>query len=181
MSFKKSRGFTLLELLVVVTLLLIVFSIVGLTFVNNIRGIRDIQAEINNQARDLSLLNVLSKQLFARYNKLNENIIVERDRLSFYTYYPVFFEGAVRAEYIFEPYENNKVRVIYEESPYVDGKLGVEGVKKQFIGVFERVALEPLLGDRWLENYRGKNFPIIYRLILDDSTYYITICRRIEK
>ncbi len=180
MSFKEvdNRGFSLLELIVVISLLSIFFGIIGITFINSTRGIRQVQTDIQKQIRDLSFLNQLSKQLFAKYENKPENIIVQRDRISFYTYYPLFFEGAVRAEYVFEKTENDRIKITYQESPYVDGKLGIEGVKKQFVGIFNSVSVEVLQGDVWLENYRGKIFPRIIRIKLDEDLFYITIRRR---
>ncbi len=179
MNFKKvNNGFSLLELILVITLLLLVFGIVGSIFVNNIKAVKELQTDIQIETRNLSFINQLSKQLFAKYEKKPENIIIQRDRVSFYTYYPVFFEGAVRAEYIFEKTDNQKIKVIYEEFPYVDNNLGLEGIKKQYIGTFNKVYIEILQRDTWLENYRGKRFPRIIKLTLDDSIFYIAIRRR---
>ena len=174
MNLQNKKAFTILELLLVVTLLLMIFGIAGFTFINNLKGIQQISYTINEEVNNLSFFNQLSKQLFAKFEKKPVNVIVERDRISFYTIMPVFFEGAVRAEYIFEK-KGDKIKVVYEEFPYVDGNLGLEGIKKQLIGIYDSVKVEVLKGDRWLENYRGREFPKIFKLVVNDEQFYITI------
>ncbi len=177
-SSKQNRAFSLLELIIVISLLGIVFGIIGTTFINSVKSVRNVEDEIQNQINNISLYNQLAKQLFAKYEKKKLNIIIQRDRISFYTYYPVFFEGAVRAEYVFEKLGEEKIKVVYQEAPYVDGKLGIEGVKKQTIGIYKNVSVDILQGNNWLENYKGKRFPKVLRLSLNDSIYYITVRRR---
>ncbi len=173
MNLQDNKAFTILELLLVVTLLLLIFGIAGFTFINNLKGIQELDVTINKEVNNLSLLNQLSKQLFAKYEKKPVNIIVERDRISFYTLLPVFFEGAVRSEYIFEK-EGEKIKITYEEYPYVDGNLGLEGIKRQVIGLFDSIKVEVLEGDRWLENYKGAKFPTIFKIIINGEEFYIT-------
>ena len=174
----KNNGFTLLELLLVILLLVITFGVIGFTFVNNLTGIKRLDITINQEVSKLSLINQLSKQLFARFEYHGKpnytNIILERDHLSFYTLYPAFFQGCVRAEYTFEKIDENKVKVIYEEFPFRDGNLGMPGLKKQVVGIFPKLSLEVLKRDKWYENYKGTKVPTIFRLIIGDETYYIT-------
>ncbi|NPA51913.1 MAG: type II secretion system protein [Aquificae bacterium] len=177
-SKESKRGFSLLELIVVITLLSIVFGIIGTVFINSSKGITQVQINIQKEIKNLSFLNQLSKQLFAKYEKKPQNIVIQRDRISFYTYYSLFFEGAVRAEYIFEETENDLIKVTYEEAPYVDGKLGIQGLKRQYIGLYKKVTVDVLQGDSWFENYRGKLFPRIIKLTLDGEQFYITIRRQ---
>ncbi len=173
MNLQNNKAFTILELLLVVTLLLLIFGIAGFSFINNLKGIQQIDSTINNEVNNLSLINQLSKQLFAKYEKKSINIIVERDRISFYTLLPVFFEGAVRAEYIFEK-EGDKIKISYEEYPYVDGNLGLEGIKRQVVGLYDSIKVEVLQGDRWLENYKGAEFPTVFKVIVNGEEFYIT-------
>ncbi len=172
MNLQNKKAFTILELLLVITLLLLIFGVAGFTFINNLKGIKDVDITINTEVNNLSLLNQLSKQLFAKYEKKPVNIIVERDRISFYTLLPIFFEGAVRSEYIFEK-EGDKIKVVYEEYPFVDGNLGMEGIKRQVIGIFNDIKVEVLEGDRWLENYKGGEVPTIFKLIINGEEFYI--------
>ncbi len=173
MNLQDKKAFTILELLLVITLLLLIFGIAGFAFINNLKGIQEVDITINKEVNNLSLINQLSKQLFAKYEKKPVNIIVERDRISFYTLLPVFFEGAVRAEYIFEK-EGGKIKVKYEEYPYVDGNLGLEGIKRQTIGIYDSIKIEVLQGDIWLENYKGAAFPNVFKIIVNGEEFYIT-------
>jgi hypothetical protein len=172
MNLQNKNAFTILELLLVITLLLLIFGIAGFSFINNLKGVQQIDTTINKEVNNLSLLNQLSKQLFAKYEKKPVNIVVERDRLSFYTLLPVFFEGAVRAEYIFEK-KGDKIKITYQEYPYVDGNLGMEGIKRQVIGIYDSINIEVLQGDRWLENYKGAEFPYIFKITINGEEFYI--------
>ena len=168
----KNRGFTLLELLLVVSLLLIVFGVVGLSFTANIKGNIELSGRINKTVEELSIYNQLAKQFFSGYTGLGTNIKLEKDRLSFYTLYPVLYFGAVRAEYYVEDFEGKK-KLVYEEFPYVDGKLGYGGLKKQVLGVFKNVSFEAYTGNRFYTSYSGKTFPKVLKVTLDDKEYYI--------
>jgi len=166
----KNKGFTLLELLLVLSLILIVFGIVGFSFTSNIKQNLNLSLEINKTIQSLSIYNQLSKQLFSKYEKTNINFKLDEDRISFYTLYPVFFEGAVRAEYYVEN-KNKKIFLFYEEFPYVDGKLGNTGLKKQLLGIFEDVKFEAVKGDRYYESISGRNFPQAVKISLDGRSF----------
>ncbi|EDP73125.1 hypothetical protein HG1285_10797 [Hydrogenivirga sp. 128-5-R1-1] len=66
---KQDKGFTLLELLIVITLIAIVFSIGGFVFINNIKSMFSFSSELNNSTVQLSFINQLTAQLFFKIRK----------------------------------------------------------------------------------------------------------------
>ncbi|SNZ06478.1 prepilin-type N-terminal cleavage/methylation domain-containing protein [Persephonella hydrogeniphila] len=168
----KSKGFTLLELLLVVSLLLLVFGTVGYTFISNIRGSAELSYLTERYISYISVKNQLAKQMFSKVEKRKENFILGNGGISFYTVYPLFFTGAVRAEYRVEK-EGQKSKLFYMEYPYMDGRLGSDGIKKVLLGVFDDIEFEAYYKGRFLQHYRGKNFPSIIRLKIDGKSFYI--------
>ncbi len=173
---KQDKGFTLLELLIVITLIAIVFSIGGFVFINNIKSMFSFSSELNNSTVQLSFINQLTAQLFSKYEKRYENIKIDEDRISFYTGYPVFYEGFVRAEYILKKNKDTGyTTVYYEEFPYIDGNLGFDGLKKSYIGKFKNLKISVYDGGKWYINYRNKKFPAVIKVSIDGNDYYITV------
>ncbi|RMA93167.1 prepilin-type N-terminal cleavage/methylation domain-containing protein [Hydrogenothermus marinus] len=126
------KAFTLLELLIVIVLVMIVFSIGGAVFINNIKSLIFFSSDLTKESHQIGFINQLTSQLYSKYEKRDINIKIDENRISFYTGYPIFYEGFVRAEYIIEKDENNNFKkVYYEEFPYIDGNLGFEGLKKK--------------------------------------------------
>ena len=170
---KDKKGFTLLELLLVFTLLLVVFGVIGLSFTGNIKGNIELSAKVNKTVEGLSIYNQIAKQFFSGYTERRINIKLDGDRLSFYTRYPLFFPGVVRAEYYIEKDEDGKEKLIYEEFPYVDGKLGYPGLKKQVLGTFKDVKFEAYKGSRFYNSFSGKKFPSVIKIYLDGHEFYV--------
>ena len=168
----KNKGFTLLELLLVLVLILLAFGVIGFSFTSNIKGNIELSTKINSYIESLSIYNQIAKQFFSGYTKKRINIRLNKDRLSFYTYYPLFYPGAVRAEYYIEE-EKGVKKLIYEEYPYVDGRLGFEGLKKQVLGRFKNIYFEAYKGNRFYTSYSGKEFPQVLKLVLDEQEYLI--------
>jgi len=169
----KNKAFTLLELLIVITLLGIFFGLVSLIFITNIKAGLDLSLRANSEIQYLSIYNQIRKQFVARYTKQDKNVYITRDRVSFYTYYPVFFYGAVRVEYYIQRNED-KYQLIYEEFPFVDGKLGNKGLKKMVLGEFEKAQIEAYFkNNRKQLEYKGKDFPTYLKLILNDNEFFI--------
>lgn len=178
---KKNEGFSLLELLVVIILISLVFSIGGTVFINNIKSMGDFENSINNNINEIAFINQLTAGLYSKYEKRDENIKIEEDRISFYTGYPVFYEGFVRAEYILKKSDEDYTDIYYEEFPYVDGNLGFDGIKKSYIGKFKNLKIYIYDGQNWLVNYKGKNFPQIIKISIDGFDYYITTNAKVVK
>ena len=170
----KNKGFTLLELLLVVTLLLVVFSVVGSVFISEMKGNIQLTAKMNRYIQYLSVKNQLTKQFFSKIENRSMTFKLGSDGISFYTLYPVFFTGAVRAEYKIEKTKNDKYRLIYEEFPYIDGNLGGAGLKKITLGTFDKVSFSIINDGKEYENYSGKKFPQILKLKINEETFYIT-------
>ncbi|WP_457640537.1 prepilin-type N-terminal cleavage/methylation domain-containing protein [Persephonella sp.] len=171
---KDKKGFTLLELLLVVTLILITFSVIGISYISNLKDSINLSSKISRYTQYLSVNNQLSKQIFAKIEIKPQNFQLDRDRISFYTLYPIFYSGAVRAEYRIKKLENGRYILVYEEFPYIDGKLGWEGLKKITLGNFEKISFFVIQNGRIYENYSRKNFPQIIKMVIDDETFYIT-------
>jgi len=169
----KDKGFTLLELLLVITLVMLVFGIVGFSFVNFLTGNARLSAQINNTIKDLSVYNQITKQMFSLYTGKKINIQIDANRISLYTLFPVFYEGAVRAEYYIKE-ENKKKILIYEEYPYVDGKLGYPGLKKMVLGEFQSLSFEILKDGRFADQYAGQKTPPALKITADGGEYIIT-------
>lgn len=162
---KNKNGFTLLELLVVITLLLLIFGIIGYTYVSNIKGLSYLSIKSQETVQEISFISQISKQIFSSIEKKPINFELEEGRISFYTLYSIFYEGAVRAEYRIEKIKD-KYKVSYMEFPYIDGKLGNEGLKRTIIGYFDNIKVEVLQNGRFLRNFRSGEFPqylIIFR------------------
>ncbi|ACO03232.1 MAG TPA: prepilin-type N-terminal cleavage/methylation domain-containing protein [Persephonella sp.] len=174
---RDKRGFTLLEVLLVLTLILLVFGVVGFSYISNVRDSMDLTSRISKYTQYLSVTNQLSKQIFARFEKKEQNFLLDRDRISFYTLYPLFYSGAVRAEYRIKKTEEGRYILVYEEFPYIDGKLGWDGIKKITIGNFKKISFFAVDKGKIYENFRGKSFPDIIKIIIDDQTFYITAGR----
>ncbi len=170
-----NKGFTLLELLIVVVLISIVFSIGGMVFINNLKSFSDFNIGLAEKSLEIGFVNQLSSQMFSKYEGKPTNFVLTNSSLSFYTYYPVIFDGLVRAEYTFEKDENGIVTVKYEEFPYVDGKLGTSGLKEIFIGKYNNISIEVLQNGVWEKIYKHKKFPQIVKLKINSFTYYITV------
>jgi len=169
----EEKAFTLLELIVVITLLSVLFALIGFTFIKNIEGSIYTSEEIYNTVKEVSVYNQLEKQIFSKKTaNRNISILLSENRLSFYTGYPIFYTGFVRAEYIIQE-ENNKKVLIYEEFPYIDGKLGTEGLKKVNLGKFDNLSIEVIKDKKVYKSYKGKNFPDLIRLEIDNNIYYI--------
>ncbi len=174
---KNKAGFTLLELLLVLVLILLVFGVIGFSFTTNIKGNVYLSQKINKTVEQLSIYNQISKQFFSGYTGKAVNIKLDKERLSFYTFYPVFYSGAVRAEYYIET-SGNKKKLIYEEFPYVDGKLGFGGLKRIVLGTFDNISFEAFNRNRFYSSFTGKVFPRVLKVTLDRKDYYIFSGRR---
>ncbi len=172
---KNTKAFTLLELIVVITLLSVVFALIGFTFIKNIEGSLDVSKTIHKTVSSLSIYNQLKKQIFAKYTPKNQKIVIKlsEDSLSFYTGYPIFYEGFVRAEYKIEKTKDNKKILIYEEYPYIDGKLGGDGIKKVVLGKFKDLSIEFIKNKKVYKSFNGNKFPEIIKINIDDYEYYI--------
>lgn len=170
---RNKNAFTLLELLVVITLLLLVFGIIGYSYVSNIKGLTDLSIKSQETVQELSFVNQLSKQIFSSIVKKNINFELEEDRISFYTLYPIFYEGAVRAEYRIEKVKD-KYKVSYMEFPYIDGKLGNEGLKKTIVGYFTDLKVEVLQNGKFWKNYKSKDFPQFLVIFTKNRKYLIS-------
>jgi prepilin-type N-terminal cleavage/methylation domain-containing protein len=169
----KTKGFTLLELLLVITLLGIFFGLVSLIYISNIKAGLDLSLQANQQIQILSIYNQLRKQFVAKYPKGKIDIYITDDRISFYTLYPVFFFGAVRVEYYIKRVDD-KYLLIYEEFPFVDGKLGNRGLKKMILGKFNNVKLEAYDNrNTKITNYKGNKFPKYIKLQIEGKELYI--------
>ena len=168
----KNRGFTLLEILIVIALLGIFFGLVSLIYITNVKSILDLSSQANEKIKILSIYNQLRKQFVSKYTKKDINFYITKDRISFYTYYPVFYYGAVRVEYYIKQV-GDKYQLVYEEFPYIDGKLGNDGLKKMVLGEFKNLKLEAYDKDRKrLETYKGKDFPQYLKLNINGSEFY---------
>ena len=179
MKNKISKGFTLLELIVVITLLSIIFALIGFTFIKNIEGSLEISEKINETVSALSVYNQLERQIFARYTPDNKKNVIKltEESLSFYTGYPIFYEGFVRVEYKIEETEDNEKLLIYEEFPYIDGKLGGDGLKKTVLGKFKDIRIEFIKDLKVYKSYEGKVYPQIIKLYINDEEFFINISR----
>ncbi|HIE59015.1 MAG TPA: prepilin-type N-terminal cleavage/methylation domain-containing protein [Persephonella sp.] len=170
---KNKNAFTLLELLIVITLLLLIFGIIGYTYVSNIKGLSYLSIKSQKTVQEISLVSQITKQIFSSIEKKTINFELEEDRISFYTLYPIFYEGAVRAEYRIEKVKD-KYKVLYMEFPYIDGKLGDEGLKKTVIGYFDYIKVEVLQNGRFLRNFRSKGFPQYLIIFTKNRKYLIS-------
>jgi len=171
-----NKGFTLLEVLLVVSLLLVVFGLFGFSFINTVKGNLSLKEKLYKNISHLSVYNQLTKQLFSVYTEKEPSIYLEQDRLSFYTLYPVFFEGGVRAEY-YTQQNGDKTLLLYEEFPYIDGRLGYKGTKKMVLGSFKTVKFEAVEGGRVYKSYKGEKPPEGIVITLDNHSYIITTGR----
>lgn len=164
-------AFTLLELIIYITLALIVSSITLYIYVNTTYGIKDLQKNNAIMIQKMSTLIQLEKQVFAIYKDKNY-LKLKDNRLSFYTLYPSLYSGVVRAEYYFNPDE--KV-LYYEEYPYIDGNLGSDGLKKVVIGRFDSVKFSILTDNEWVDEYDlGKPSKAI-KVSLDNEQYFLVL------
>jgi len=173
-TLMKNKAFTLLEILLVITLTLLVFGVIGFSFFNFMVSNTKLSAQIDETVQHLSLYNQLSKQLFSIYTQQDTNIKIDQNRLSFYTYYPVFYQGAVRAEYYIKK-EGDKKVLFYEEFPYVDGKLGYAGLKRVVLGVFKDFSFEVFKKGKYTDRFIGKYPPTVVRILSDKEEYIITV------
>ncbi|OMH40861.1 type II secretion system protein [Desulfurobacterium indicum] len=171
---KKSKSaFTLLEILIVVSLMAVLLAAVEFFYSGTVFSSGDIEQKAVYVENDLNLYSQLSRQLFSFFKPRNENFLLTKDRLAFYTLYPVFYSGGVKAVYIFRREGNGKTEVIYQEFPYPDGKLDSNGTKKIVIGDFSNFEFQVLNGGNWTENFEG-NFTGIARLFVDGKKFLIT-------
>jgi len=170
----KDKGFTLLELLLVVTLLLIVFSVMGSVFVSEMKGSIYLTGKLNRYIEYLSIKNQITRQFFSKIENRKINFRLGSDGVSFYTLYPIFYLGAVRAEYRIEKIENNRYRLVYQEFPFIDDNLGNEGLKKITLGTFEEIRFSAINDGKEYENYSSHNFPEILKIQINKESFYIT-------
>ena len=170
---QRNKGYTLLELLLVISLLSIAFSLIGLIYINNIKGNIKLTAEVNQNIKYLSVYNQIQKQFYSYYLNRKINIKLENNRLSFYTGYPIFYGGIVRAEYYTELSEDGNYYLIYEEFPYPDGKLGFEGSKKLVLGKFKNVNFNIMNKNKIFSSFKNKKFPNGLILEIDEKKFYI--------
>jgi hypothetical protein len=168
---KNILAFTLLELLIYITLAIIVSSITLYIYLNTSYGIRDIKQNNMAMTQRFSILVQMEKQLFSLY-KEGGAIKLKDGRLSFYTLYPVFYSGIVRAEYFFD--RGTKL-LYYEEYPYVDGNLGTDGLKKMVLGKFDELDFYFLDNSSWSKDYKDGITLKAIRLDIDNESYYLVL------
>lgn len=171
LNIELKPSFTLLELLIYITLALIVSSITLYIYVNTTYGIKDLQKNNVSLMQKLSIINQLEKQIFSLY-KSGEFIKLDSSRLSFYTMYPVFYNGIVRSEYYFDP---NEKAFYYEEYPYIDKNLGGSGLKKTILGKFENVKFYTYKDNVWVEAVKNNDFSKMIKLEIDNESYYLVL------
>ena len=143
---KSERAFTLLEILVVVALVAVLFSAVEFFYSGTMFSSGDLERRAVRLEDAVSLYSQLSRQLFSSFNPEQENFLLTGDRLSFYTLYPVFYSGGVRAVYLFKKTESGDTEVIYQEFPYPDGKLEANGTMRFVVGRFSGFSFSVLSG-----------------------------------
>ncbi|WP_457570146.1 type II secretion system protein [Desulfurobacterium sp.] len=171
---KKSKSaFTLLEILIVVSLMAVLFAAVEFFYSGTVFSSGDVEKKAVCMENDLNLYSQLSRQLFSFFKPESENFLLTKNRLAFYTLYPVFYSGGVRAVYIFKKKDNGKTEVIYQEFPYPDGKLDSNGTKEIVLGDFSSFGFQVLNGGNWTESFEG-NFTGIARLFVDGEKFLIT-------
>ncbi|MCX8083909.1 MAG: hypothetical protein N3C60_03210 [Calditerrivibrio sp.] len=102
----------------------------------------------------------------------NVSIRLKNGRLSFYTMVPVLYSGIVRAEYYFDKGEKT---FHYEEYPYIDGRLGESGLKRNVLGRFDEVKFYALKDGTWTEELSEKDKTGVIKMVIDGQDHYLVL------
>jgi hypothetical protein len=168
------KGFTILELLIVITMMVLLSTVTLYVYINTIDGAKRIEKSNEEILQTCAALVQMEKQLFSIYKAEGGYIQFKKGRLSFYTYYPVLYGGIVRAEYYVKQVDEKQL-LVYEEYPYVDHKLGEDGLKKITLGSFDALKLQVVDAFKGATDNDIDNPTDLkgFRLEIDNKEYYV--------
>ncbi len=142
----RGKGFTLPEVLVVLILLGVLFSIVGTVFLRGSDSALSVIERAEKLKLEVSLFWDLQRKIIG-----SRNLKVEGDAIYMVSSGGSYYPGVVKCAYLFK-----HGKLYYYEYPYPLGALDeVEEDKLVLIGNFESVTFSAIERDREYETYEG--------------------------
>jgi len=168
------KGFTILELLIVITMMVLLSTVTLYVYINTIDGAKRIEKSNEEILQTCAALVQMEKQLFLFIKQKAVTSSLKRGDCHFILIIQCFMGGIVRAEYYVKQVDQKQL-LVYEEYPYVDNKLGEDGLKKITLGSFDTLKLQAV------DSFKGTTDNDIdnptnikgFRLEIDNKEYYV--------
>ncbi|MGB9873733.1 MAG: type II secretion system protein [Hydrogenobacter sp.] len=143
---KDKKGFTLLEVLVVLMIVGILFSVLSYSFYSFLTNSTNLLADSEKLKQEASLLlNIQRKVLSAK------TLYIEKDKLFMITSAGDYYEGVVKCAYIYK-----EKTLYYYEFPYPYGDIRFyEEDKLIKLGRFESFSVRAYAGGSFMDSFQG--------------------------
>jgi prepilin-type N-terminal cleavage/methylation domain-containing protein len=141
-----SRAFTLIEILVVITLMGLLFSVLLLVFSRGVDSSLNLSRDSDRLGMEVSLFWDLQRKILGA-----KRLKIERDRMYLITSGGSFYQGIVKCAYIFK-----EGKLFYYEFPYPYGAIDqIEEEGLYTLGKFETFRVRAVERNREFDLYEG--------------------------
>jgi len=160
----KQKGFTLIEVLLVLTLIGFIFLILSTVFYSNIHNSLNLITNSEKLKNEADLFWNIQRKVFSA-----QEIYLERGNLYMITSAGDFYQGVVKSAYI---YKYKEQKLYYYEFPYPYGDLKFyEEDKLLLVGEFRDFKILAYKGEKSYEDFNGK--PDYFNFHLDKWKFII--------
>lgn len=158
------KGFTLIEVLLVLTLIGFIFLILSTVFYSNIHNSLNLITNSEKLKNEADLFWNIQRKVFSA-----QEIYLERGNLYMITSAGDFYQGVVKSAYI---YKYKEQKLYYYEFPYPYGDLKFyEEDKLLLVGEFRDFKILAYKGEKSYEDFNGK--PDYFNFHLDKWKFII--------
>ncbi len=163
---KPNKAFTLIEVLIVLTLTGLTFSILLLIFSRGISSSLNLSQHSESLKSEVSLFWDIERKIIGA-----KRIKVEKDRIYMITSSGSFYEGVVKCAYL---YKNG--RLYYYEFPYPYGAIDIIDEKNLYeIGRFENFKVSVIENNREFKAYDG--MPQFVKVVVNSREFLFETIR----
>lgn len=162
MNLKESSGFTITEVLVVIVIIGLIFSVLSIVFYSTTNNSIFMIGQAENIKREAVVLWDIQRKILS-----SRELFLEKDRLHMITTAGDFYEGVVKCSYIFK-----EGSLFYYEFPYPYGDIRFFDEKMLVnIGNFEDFQIRAVKNDKSYEEFKGN--PDYFLIVLKNRRFIV--------
>lgn len=162
MNLKNSRGFTLTEVLLVLIITGLIFSVITLVFSSSVNNSLNLISRAETLKKEASLLWNIQRKILS-----STELLLEKDKLHMITAAGDFFEGVVKCSYIIK-----EGTLYYYEFPYPYGDLRFyEDRGLIFVGSFRDLKILAYKNQQIHQEFKG--IPDYFQIELNGKVFVV--------